>query len=145
MAVGWFAVFGADAGVASLNNMATTIFHTQLPYYYNGVSLAQKIIALGGIFVLGIASFFASQRHQSDFNPVVNASDFWEKPLTNIGFIALLLGIVLGLAQYWSAIIFAGFILLLAGAMLYPVGRLTEKKIQPPDDNRDPNLSFLNF
>jgi hypothetical protein len=136
MIVGWFAVFGIDAGVASLNNMAVQIFHTQLPYYFQGVSLTQKIVALTGLFLLGLASGLSLWRHQEP--PVQRSgrtpSDFWEKPLTNIGFIALALGVVLGLAQYWSTVIFAGFLLLIAGAMLYPVGRLTEKDIGFLDD-----------
>jgi hypothetical protein len=41
---------------------------------------------------------------------------------------------VLGLAQYWPTVVFAGFILLLAGLMLYPVGRLIEKNIELPDE-----------
>ena len=137
MGVGWVAVFGVDAGVASLNNIATVIFHTQLPYYYQGVSLAQKIIALMGIFTLGTVSGLLLKKNRESPNKLraQYSSDFWEKPLTNIGFIALLLGLVLGLAQYWSPIVFAGFILLLAGAMLYPIGRITEKKIEPPDND----------
>jgi len=137
MGVGWVAVFGVDAGVASLNNIATVIFHTQLPYYYQGVSFAQKIIALMGIFTLGAVSGLLLKKNRESPNKLraQYSSDFWEKPLTNIGFIALLLGLVLGLAQYWSPIVFAGFILLLAGAMLYPIGRITEKKIEPPDND----------
>lgn len=134
MTAGWFAVFGVDAGVASINNMATTIFHTQLPYYYLGVSLAQKVIALTGIFVLGIVSVLVLEKQHRLGNVPGTASDFWENPLTNIGFTSLLLGVVFGLAQYWSTIVFAGFLLLLAGVLLYPVGRLTEKNIQVPDD-----------
>ncbi|OLC61291.1 hypothetical protein AUH73_07655 [archaeon 13_1_40CM_4_53_4] len=135
MGLGWIAVFGVDAGVASLNNMATIIFHTQLPYYYQGVSLAQKIIALMGIFILGMVSGLTSHQHREspDKLRAQFSSDFWEKPLINIGFIALLLGLVLGLAQYWSPVVFAGFILLLTGAMLYPIGRITEK-FEPPDN-----------
>ena len=137
MGVGWVAVFGVDAGVASLNNIATVIFHTQLPYYCQGVSFAQKIIALMGIFTLGTVSGLLLKKNRESPNKLraQYSSDFWEKPLTNIGFIALLLGLVLGLAQYWSPIVFAGFILLLAGAMLYPIGRITEKKIEPPDND----------
>ena len=138
MSFGWIAVFGVNAGVASLNNMSTEIFHSQLPYYFQGISLSQKIIALAGIFVLGISSIIAMRRDTETLKaPVVEnvTSDFWEKPLTNIGFIALLLGVVLGLAQYWSMVVFAGFILLLAGVMLYPVGRLTEKNIAIPGDD----------
>jgi len=137
MGVGWVAVFGVDAGVASLNNIATVIFHTQLPYYCQGVSFAQKIIALMGIFTLGAVSGLLLKKNRESPNKLraQYSSDFWEKPLTNIGFIALLLGLVLGLAQYWSPIVFAGFILLLAGAMLYPIGRITEKKIEPPDND----------
>lgn len=136
MGAGWMAVFGVDAGVASLNNMGTIIFHTQLPYYYQGVSLAQKITALTGIFVLGAVSGLSLHQHgvSPDKLRAQYSSDFWEKPLTNIGFIALLLGLVLGLAQYWSPVVFAGFILLLAGAMLYPIGRITEK-FEPPDND----------
>jgi len=135
MGLGWIAVFGVDAGVASLNNMATIIFHTQLPYCYQGVSLAQKIIALMGIFILGMVSGLTSHQHREspDKLRAQFSSDFWEKPLINIGFIALLLGLVLGLAQYWSPVVFAGFILLLTGAMLYPIGRITEK-FEPPDN-----------
>src|SRR5947208_2595082 len=64
MGLGWIAVFGVDAGVASLNNIATVIFHTQLPYYYQGVSLAQKITALMGIFILGIVSGLTLHQHR---------------------------------------------------------------------------------
>ncbi len=146
MGVGWVAVFGVDAGVASLNNIATVIFHTQLPYYYQGVSFAQKIIALMGIFTLGTVSGLLLKKNRESPNKLraQYSSDFWEKPLTNIGFIALLLGLVLGLAQYWSPIVFAGFILLLAGAMLYPIGRITEKKIEPPDNDAGLTAEHLN-
>ena len=139
MIAGWVAVFGLNAGIASLNNMSTQIFHRQLPYYFQGVSLAQKIIALSGIFILGAVSIVAMRVHAEPTKRPVeqHRADFWEKPLTNIGFIALLLGIVLGLAQYWSTVVFAGFFLLLAALMLYPVGRLTEKEIIIPDDETD--------
>ncbi len=52
MTIRWFALFVVDAGVASVNNIATQVFHIQLPYYYQGISLAQKITALAGIFLL---------------------------------------------------------------------------------------------
>ena len=135
MGVGWLAIFGVDAGVASLNNMATEIFNRQLPYYYQGVSLAQKTIALLGIFILGIVSSLSLRKHQEAQIklPAHHPSDPWEKPLTNMGFIALLLGVVLGLAQYWQPVVFAGFVLLLAG-LLYPVGKLTEKNFALSDD-----------
>lgn len=132
MNAGWLASFGVNAGIGSLNNISTEIFHLQIPYYFQGVSLAQKIIALLGIFVLGTASALTEQG-SSKTVPVTDVqhhSDFWEKPLTNIGFISLLLGVVLGLAQYWLPVVFAGLILLLAGVMLYPIGRLTEKNVQ---------------
>jgi hypothetical protein len=45
------------------------------------------------------------------------------------------MGVVLGLAQYWLIVVFAGFILLLPGIMLYPVGRLTENTIAIPGDD----------
>jgi hypothetical protein len=137
MSLGWIAVFGVNAGVASLNNMSTVIFHTQLPYYFQGISLSQKIIALPGIFVLGTASILVMRQRGETQRPATKrgSADFWEKPLTNIGFIALLLGIVLGLAQYWFTVVFAGFILLLAGILLHPVGRLTEKNIAMPGDD----------
>jgi len=136
MGIGWLAIFGVDAGVASLNNMATEIFNRQLPYYYQGVSLAQKTIALLGIFILGIVSSLSLRKHQEAQIkvPAHHPSDPWEKPLTNMGFIALLLGVVLGLAQYWQPIVFAGFVLLLAGLLLYPVGKLTEKNFALSDD-----------
>jgi len=136
MGVGWLAIFGVDAGVASLNNMATEIFNRQLPYYYQGVSLAQKIIALLAIFILGIVSSLSMRRHREAQIklPAHHPSDPWEKPLTNMGFIALLLGVLLGLAQYWQPIVLAGFVLLLAGLLLYPVGKLTEKNFPSSDD-----------
>ncbi len=136
MDAGWFAVFAVDAGVASLNNMATEIFHGQLPYYYQGVSLAQKVITLAGIFLLGTASTVSFRKHEESSNKPQSqeSSDFWEKPLTNIGFIALLMEVVAGLAQYWLPVVFAGFTLLLAGIMLYPIGRLTEKNSGLSDD-----------
>jgi hypothetical protein len=130
MSVGWVAVFGINAGVASINNMSFQIFHYQLPYYYQGISLAQKLIALAGIFVLGGASILAA-RHpfEATMTGRLNASSgFWEKPATNIGFTSLLLGVVLGLGLYWPSVVFAGFILLLTGLFLYPIGRLTEKE-----------------
>ena len=136
MGIGWLAIFGVDAGVASLNNMATEIFNRQLPYYYQGVSLAQKTIALLGIFILGIVSSLSMRRHREAQIklPAHHPSDPWEKPLTNMGFIALLLGVLLGLAQYWQPVVFAGFVLLLAGLLLYPVGKLTEKNFALSDD-----------
>jgi hypothetical protein len=139
MVVGWVAVFGVNAGIASLDNMSTVIFHKQLPYYFQGISLAQKIIALAGIFLLGTISILAlrQSKNSSDIPAPSQRLDFWEKPLTNIGFISLLLGVVLGLAQYWSTVVFAGFFLLLAGVMLYPVGKFTEKDIEPPDEEPD--------
>jgi hypothetical protein len=129
MTMGWIALFGVDAGIASINNMATQIFHTSLPFYYQGVSLAQKIIALGGVFGLGGASLLAWRRlPTTQGNPdQPNHRDFWEQPLTSLGFVAVSLGVVLGLAQYWYPVIFAGFILIVAGATLLLVGTLTEK------------------
>ena len=44
---------------------------------------------------------------------------------TTLGIISLLFGVVLGLAQYWQTVVFAGFTLLPAG-LFYPIGRLTE-------------------
>lgn len=131
MDAGWIAVFGINAGLASLNNFSIVIFQLkQLPYYFQGVSLAQKIIALAGIFVLGTASVLASREEFLNSTPVVQRrADFWEKPLTNIGFIAILAGLVLGLAQYWSPIVYAGFFMLLAGAMMYLIGKWTERDI----------------
>jgi hypothetical protein len=136
MSLGWIAVFGVNAGIASLNNMSTLIFHTQLPYYFQGISLLQKVISLAGIFVLGTASILGMCQRGKTQGPAAKQSpaDFWARPLTNIGFIALLMGVVLGLAQYWLSVVFAGFILLLAGIMLYPVGRLTEKNVAMPRD-----------
>lgn len=127
MIVGWIAVFGVDAGVASIDNMSSQIFHMMLPYYYQGVSLAQKITALAGIFVLGEAAILATRTVDTVPRRAQRVSDFWEKPVTNIGFTSLLLGVVLGLGQYWSSVVFTGFILLLAGAFMYPIGLLTEK------------------
>jgi hypothetical protein len=137
MNLGWIAVFGVNAGIAGLNNMSTEIFHAPLPYYFQGISLSQKIIALCGIFVLGAASIQTEHQHreQTKNSAPPSSIDFWEKPLTNIGFVALLLGVVLGLAQYWTSIVFAGFILLLAGIMLYPIGRLTEKNLEISPNN----------
>jgi hypothetical protein len=137
MSLGWVAVFGVNAGIASLNNMSNVILHRQLPYYFQGISVTEKIIALTGIFVLGTASVLATRQHaETPRAPAVqHPTDFWLKPLTNIGFIALLMGVVLGLAQYWSVVVFAGFFLLLAGVMLYPVGRLTEKDIEISGDD----------
>ena len=136
---GWIAVFGINAGLASLNNFSIVIFQLkQLPYYFQGVSLAQKIIALAGIFVLGTASILASREAPHNSEPMVQAqADFWEKPLTNIGFIAILAGLVLGLAQYWSPVVYAGFFMLLAGAMMYLIGRWTEKDFDAPE--KDPS------
>ena len=139
MGVGWLAIFGVDAGVASLNNMATEIFHMQLPCYYQGISAAQKIITLIGIFLLGVMSSLSSRKHQESgiALPSRHSLDPWERPLTDIGFIAVLLGVVLGLAQYWPPIVFTGFILLLAGILLYPIGKLTEKNFGSPEDEAD--------
>lgn len=136
MGVGWFAILGVDAGLASLNNIATEIFHSQLPYYYQGVSLAQKIIALAGVFTLGIMSGLSLRKTPEPQVklPAPHPANPWETPMTNIGVIALLFGVVLGLAQYWQPVVFAGFILLLAGILLYPIGRLTEKGIRLPVD-----------
>lgn len=132
MIVGWFALFGVDAGIASINNMSTQIFHTPIPDYFQGVSLIQKLIALTGIFVLGGSALLVSHRPLTlqGHKPPESLTSFWEKPVTGVGFITLLSGVVLGLAQYWSTLVFAGFVLLLAGAFLYPVGRLTEKNGQ---------------
>lgn len=131
MDAGWIAVFGINAGLASLNNFSIVIFQLkQFPYYFQGVSLAQKIIALAGIFVLGTASVQASREKLRASAPAVQRrAGFWEKPLTNVGFIAVLAGIILGLAQYWSPIVYAGFFLLLAGAMMYLIGRWIERDI----------------
>ena len=52
MIVGWIALFGVDAGVASVDDMSTQIFHTPIPHYFQGVGLAQKLTALTGIFIL---------------------------------------------------------------------------------------------
>lgn len=132
MTLGWFAVFGIDAGVASINNIATQIFHTSLPFYYQGVSLAQKIIALGGVFGLGGASLLAWRRLPTTPSSPNQRSprDFWEQPLTSLGFVAVSLGVVLGLAQYWYPVIFAGFILMVGGAILLLVGTLNEKSFR---------------
>jgi hypothetical protein len=129
MTIGWFAVFGIDAGVASINNIATQVFRTPLPYYYQGVSLAQKIVALTGVFVLGITAFLASRQLPRSPGNLGQPTrrDFWERPITSLGFVATSIGVILGLAQYWYAVVFAGFILLAAGVMLYLVGILTEK------------------
>lgn len=128
---GWIAVFGINAGLPSLNNFSIVIFQLkQLPYYFQGVSLAQKIIALAGIFVLGTASVLASrEKIDTAATMVQRRTDFWEKPLTNVGFIALLAGIILGLAQYWSPFVYAGFFLLLAGGMMYLIGRWIERDV----------------
>jgi len=129
MTIGWFALLGVDAGVASINNILTQVFHIQLPYYYQGVSLAQKIVALAGVFVLGEASLLAWQRIPESPGSLESPirRDFWERPVTSLGFVAMILGVVLGLAQYWYVVIFAGFILLVSGALLYLVGVLTER------------------
>jgi hypothetical protein len=129
MILGWFALFGVDAGVASVNNMSTQIFRTPLPYYFQGVSLAQKLIALSGIFVLGSSAILVSHRSLTsrEQRSPEHLTSFWDKPVTDVGFLAILLGVVFGLAQYWAPLVFAGFILLLAGAFLYPIGILTEK------------------
>jgi hypothetical protein len=55
-------------------------------------------------------------------------SDFWETPVTNIGFTSLLLGFVLGLAQYWSSVVFPGFTLLIARAFLLQIGIITKRR-----------------
>lgn len=128
MRIGWFAVFGINAGVATLNNISTEVFHMQLPYYYEGISLAQKIIALAGVFVLGGAALLTWRRlPKAPSGPESTAhGDFWERPVTNLGFVALISGVVLGLGQYWYEAVFSGFILLVAGAILLLVGLLTE-------------------
>lgn len=131
MTAGWIALFGVDAGVASINNISTQIFHTPIPYYFQEISLTQKAVALTGIFILGFSTVVISRRG-NDFgarNEPYNAFrlSVREKPITNVGFVALLLGIVLGLAQYWYPIVFGSFILLLAGGMLYSIGRMIEK------------------
>lgn len=132
MTMGWIALFGVDAGVASINNMSTQIFHAPLPFYYQGVSLAQKIIALAGVFGLGAASLLAwrwlTTTPANHGQP--SRGDFWDRPLTSLGFVAVSLGVVLGLAQYWYPVIFAGFILMVAGAILLLVGTLTEKNLK---------------
>ena len=131
MDAGWIAVFGINAGLASLNNFSVVIFQLkQFPYYFQGVSLVQKIIAVAGIFFLGTASLLARREVLRNSARVVpRRADFWEKPLTNIGFIAFLAGVVFGLAQYWSPIVYAGFFLLLAGAMMYLIGRWIERDV----------------
>lgn len=136
---GWISVFGVNAGLASLNNFSIVIFQLkQFPYYFQGVSLAQKIVALTGIFVLGTTSVLANREKLRNSAPMVQSrADFWEKPLTNIGFIAILAGLVLGLAQYWSPVVYAGFFVLLAGAMMYLIGRWTEKDFDAPE--KDPS------
>jgi hypothetical protein len=85
MSLGWIGVFGVNAGIASMNNMSNDILHTQLRYYFQGISLAQKIIALTSIFVLGVTSILAShQPTETPRAPVAQQpADFWEKPLTN--------------------------------------------------------------
>ncbi len=139
MEAGWFAVLGVNAGIASLNNMVTEIFHRQFPYYYQGVSVGQKATGIAGIFVLGVVSILAMLMHRKFSERLVAhpSLGFWEKPLTNIGFIAVLIGVVAGLAQYWLMIVFAGLILLIAGASLYLVGRLTESSVPLPDEETD--------
>ena len=128
MNAGWIAVFGVNAGIASLNNFARIIFNFQLPYYYQGVSLGVKIIALAGIFALGSASVVAQLRRPENriASPTRDVEDFSDKPVIALGFIFLLLGVVFGLAQYWPIVVYSGFFLFLAGAMLYLVGRLNE-------------------
>ena len=128
MIIGWFTLFGVDAGIASVNNMSTEIFRTSIPYYFQGVSLVQKLIALVGIFILGGSAILVSRRplDEGQTQPEARTS-FWEKPVTGVGFVTLLVRVVFGLAQYWATVVFAGFILLLAGAFLYPIGRFTEK------------------
>ena len=134
MDAGWIAVFGVNAGLASLNNFSIIIFQLkQLPNYFQGVSLAQKIIALAGIFVLGTASAVARREMRTSAPMAHRRADFWDKPLTNTGFIAILTGVVLGLAQYWSPIVYAGFFVLLAGAMMYLIGKWTERGTDSPE------------
>ena len=135
MTMGWIALFGIDAGVASINNMATQIFHTSLPFYYQGISLAQKIVALGGVFGLGGASLLVWRRMPTKLNNPNPPSrrDFWEQPLTSVGFVSLSLGVVLGLAQYWYPVIFSGFILMVGGAILLLVGTSTERSSTESD------------
>lgn len=135
MTVGWIALFGIDAGIASINNMATQIFHMPLPFYYQGVSLAQKITALIGVFGLGGASLLVWRRRLTNPSNADQSSrrDFWQQPLTSLGFISISLGVVLGLAQYWYPVIFAGFILTVAGPILLLVGTLTEKGSRESD------------
>ncbi|OLD44584.1 hypothetical protein AUI51_01580 [archaeon 13_1_40CM_2_52_4] len=99
--------------------------------------MAQKIVALIGVFVLGVAAFLALERLPRDpgnLGPPTHR-DFWDRPVTSLGFVAIVLGVVLGLAQYWYAIVFAGFILLVAGVMLYLLGMLTEKTYTAPTGN----------
>ncbi len=99
--------------------------------------MAQKIVALIGVFVLGVAAFLALERLPRDpgnLGPPTHP-DFWDRPVTSLGFVAIVLGVVLGLAQYWYAIVFAGFILLVAGVMLYLLGMLTEKTYTAPTGN----------
>lgn len=129
MTIGWFALFGIDAGVASMNDIAREVFHVQLPFYYQGVSLAQKIIALASVFVLGGATLLGWRRLPRDPSSLESraGAEFWERPVTNLGFVALISGVVLGLGQYWYQVVFSGFILLVAGVILLLVGTLTEK------------------
>jgi hypothetical protein len=124
MTIGWFAFFGVDAGVASVDNISNQVFHVPLPYYYQGISLAQKIIALACIFVLGGTSILASRRIPTSPNSLGPSvpRDLWERPSTSLGFAALIVGVVLGLGQFWYPVVFAGFILIVAGAMLLIVG-----------------------
>jgi hypothetical protein len=137
MTIGWFAFFGVDAGVANIDNISNQVFRVPVPYYYQGISLAQKIIALAGIFLLGGTSILAWRKLPKGPDNLRTSMprDFWERPVTNLGFVALISGVVLSLAQHWYPVVFAGFILIVAGAMLFLVGALTEKGFSPSSQN----------
>ena len=130
MDLGWVAVFGVNVGLASLNNFATVLFHSQLPYYFQGVSTAQKIIALAGIFVVGASSIIAELRLKE--KPSQEPADLSDRPVTGLGFILTLLGLVLGLAQYWNIVVFLGFVLAVAGVLLYLAGKIAEPPFMKP-------------
>ena len=131
MDVGWIAVFGVNVGLASLNNFATVLFHYQLPYYYQGVSTSQKVIALAGIFVIGASSIIA-ELHLRETTTAREPVDLSDRPVTGLGFIITLLGLVLGLAQYWYIVVLSGFVLVIAGVLLFLVGKIIETPFMKP-------------
>jgi len=125
MVIGFIAFFGFGVAIPHSYRIAFDAFNVNLPY---DPSFDYLLIAgdVGGKIIMGLAAVFAREVGPPEVPEPERAQSIraWlREGLEPIGFSLIIIGFVIG----FGVTAFAAFVLIIAGAIIWPIGYLVRK------------------